>query len=257
MIRFVLIALVGIGFTSCVTTYRQITPITGAVAQFDGKAITRVVSPDSLVLVASFAREDFQYSAFDLEVKNNTSHPVQIDPTWFRLRALGPDQHPLLLPSGYVDSTGAFGAADPGREAQKLTRDRDQEIARLKRAKIINTVLLGTVIVASIVASSNTHHSFESYRNTQVNLDLAYTAVQAKRIIDHSTFANRMQRFDYEAYRWDKLALKPTLLQPGQSIRGLVFLPKLYQASYLDLSYPTSDISTIGVLFRQELVKKQ
>jgi hypothetical protein len=251
---FLLIALTGLLLTNCVGTYRQITPITGEVGRFDGKAVTRVASPDSLVLVASFAREDFQYSAFDLELKNHSNHPVQIDPTRFTIRPLGPDQRLLLAP-GTTDSIG-FRGADPGWQAQQLTHDRDREVARLKRAKVINTILLGAVIVGGIVASSNTNHrSYESWNNARVNFDLAYTAVQTKRIIDHTTFANRMQRVDYEAYRWDKLALKPTLLQPGESIRGLVFLPKLYRADYLDLTYPTTDTDQIGVLFRQELVK--
>ncbi len=247
-----------LSLSGCVSTYRQITPVTGAVARFDGKAVTRVESPDSLVLVASFAREDFQYSAFDLELKNRTDHPIQIDPTRFEIRPLGLDRQVLLQP-GQAESTGVFHAADPGYQAQQLTRDRDREIARLKRAKIINTVLLGALIIGSIAAtsSSSNHRNYESWRNTEININTAYTAIQAKRIIDHTTFANRMQRFDYEAYRWDKLALKPTLLQPGESVRGLVFLPQLHQAEYLDLTYPSSDTTSLGVLFRQELVRSK
>ncbi|RYZ81803.1 MAG: hypothetical protein EOO68_35335, partial [Moraxellaceae bacterium] len=55
----------------------------------------------------------------------------------------------------------------------------------------------------------------------------------AKRIIDYSTFANRMQRYDYEEYRWRELALKANTLAPGESVRGFVYLPKVANARYL------------------------
>ena len=113
---------------------------------------------------------------------------------------------------------------------------RKQEEKRLKTAKVINTILM-VAVVASDVSSSSNSRSYREYTTNRVTHGLAYQGLAVKRAIDYSTFANRMQRYDYEEYRWRELALKANTLAPGESVRGFVYFPKVSDARYLAINY--------------------
>ncbi len=239
--------------------YYQLHPVSGEVAQLDGRAVTKAAA-DDVTVVASYEREDMEYIALDVEVKNNTTHALDVDPANFRVYPLTNTHQPLL----YKASQQAIHfkqAADPGYEAEHVVVKRKQEEARLKRAKIVNTVLVAAVIVGSVAAasssSSRNSRDYHHYVNTQNNLNAAFNLVQMKRVIDHGTFADRMQRYDFEAYRWHELALKRGYVAPGESVRGFVYLPKTREATFLKLVYPTTDSSEVALVFQQTLTKNR
>lgn len=247
--------------SGCATQYYQLRPVSGEVAQIDGRSVTKA-SADSLEVVASFEREDMDYMALDVEVKNHTDHALDIDPANFRMVALDASKQPIVLP-GMVDFKQA---ADPDYEAGKMGYKIQREETRLKRAKIMNTVLAVAVVAASVAAvSSSSPRSRSShgrdvanYIATQNTLALTYNALQVKRVIDYGTFADRMQRLDFEAYRWKSLALKRSVVQPGQSVRGFVYLPKAAkEAAFLNLTYPMPSGSAVEILFQQNLTKQR
>ena len=242
--------------TGCAPTMTyQLRPVSGEVAQIDGRAITKVTSPDSVVIVASYEREDLQYIALDIEVKNQTGQPLDVDPARFSTRAM--DAHQYVLPDPFT--AGALyerTAADPDREAKQIVTNRMQEEKRLKRAKILNTVLMVAVVAGSVAASSKPQ-SYEKYVSNRITYNSAFNAIQAKRIIDHTMFADRMQRFDYEEYRWHELAMKRTTVLPGESVRGFVYLPKTPKAAFLQLLYPAADGGSTAVLFEQTTKRKR
>jgi hypothetical protein len=236
--------------SSCTTQYYQLHPVSGEVAQLEGRAVTKTVA-DSMEVVASFEREDMEYIALDVELKNRTSLPLNVDPSNFRMTLLDANRQPLAQP-GTVDFKQA---ADPDYEAGRMGYKVKQEEARLKRNKVLNTVLMVALVatdIASHTSSRRSNSEWRSFVNTQNNLAGAYTLLQAKRIIDHASFANKMQRFQFEEYRWRELAMKRTEVKPGESVRGFVYLPKAKGATYLNITYPTAS-GELALLFEQNV----
>ncbi|MEZ0483990.1 hypothetical protein [Fibrella aquatica] len=232
--------------------YIRLQPISGPVASVDGRLVTKA-SADSVEIVASYEREDMEYMALDIEIKNHTTHAIDIDPADFQIELLDADRQPLQL-SG---TTNKRQAADPGYEFNRSEYKIKREEKRLKTAKIINTIALVAVVASDIASSSTSRNTrdFRSWVSNRATHNVAYNLIQAKRVIDHGVFADRMQRYQFEAYRWRELALKRMLVQPGESARGFVYLPKQTKAAFMNLSYPTASGTSIEVLFEQTLSK--
>lgn len=234
-------------------TTTQLSPVSGDVATLDGRAVTRAEA-NGVAVVASFEREDLDYTVLDIEVKNNTDQPIEVDPTDFRFVALGPAQDTLADFSRPGQAMRV--AANPTYEAGRMGLKRKQEEKRLKRAKIFNTILL-LAAVASDVSSSSNNRSFQEYANNRVAHNFAYQAIGVKRAVDYGTFANRMQRYDYEEYRWRELSLKTNSVSPGESVRGFVYLPRVSKASYLAITYLRPEMTPVPMLFKQETVREK
>ncbi len=254
--KVALTGLVAVILTGCAPTVMttRLTPVSGEVAAIDGRPVTRAEA-NGVAVVASFEREDLEYAVLDIEVKNNTSQPIEVNPTDFRFVALGPGQDTLINPdkSGQIMSRVA---ANPAYEAGRMDLKRKQEEKRLKRAKIFNTLLL-VAAVASDVSSSGKNRSFQEYANNRVAHNVAYQAIGIKRAVDHGTFANRMQQYDYEEYRWRELTLKTSTVSPGESVRGFVYLPRVASAHYLAITYALPGMASVPLLFRQETVREK
>ena len=234
-----------------VTTLR-LEPVSGDRTTIDGRSVTKA-EHDGVAVVASFEREDLEYVALDIEVKNRTDYPIDVNPADFRFVALGAARDTLTDPAN-ASRPLARTAANPAYESGRMGLKRKQEESRLKRAKVLNTVLL-VAAVASDVSTSSNNRSYREWASNRVSHNFAYQAIAAKRAIDYGTFANRMQRYDYEEYRWRELALKANTLAPGESVRGFVYLPKVQQASYVALNYTVPEQASVPLLFRQELAK--
>lgn len=232
--------------------YVQLHPVSGPIAPVDGRLVTKA-SADSVEVVASYEREDMEYLALDIEVKNRTAKSIDINPADFQIDLLNADRQPLNL----ARMVNVRQAADPSYEASRTDFKIKQEEKRLKRAKVLNTVLLVAVVASDIASSTSrsTNRDYQSWVSNRITHDMAYNAIQVKRVIDHGTFADRMQRYQFEGYRWRALALKRSLVQPGESIRGFVYLPKVKEAAFLNLSYPTASGTPIQLLFEQTLTK--
>ncbi|WP_420151037.1 hypothetical protein [Spirosoma sp.] len=248
--------LLAFAVSSCaptVMTYR-LEPASGDIATIDGRSVTKA-EQNGVGVVASFEREDSEFVTLDVEVKNRTDHSIDINPADFHFAALGAAQD-TLTNSANPNLVIAGSAADPAYEAARMTVKRKQEEKRLKRAKVFNTLLM-VAAVASDVSSSSRSRSYREYANKRVAHSLAYEGIAIKRAVDYSTFANRMQRYDYEEYRWRELALKANTLAPGESVRGFVYLPKVANASYLAITYTLPEQATVPLLFKQERVQQK
>jgi len=251
-----LTGLVAILLTACVPTVMttRLTPVSGEVADIDGRPVTRAEA-NGVAVVASFEREDLEYAVLDIEVKNNTGQPIEVNPTNFRFVALGPAQDTLSNTSRPGQAVSRV-AANPTYEAGRMSLKRKQEETRLKRAKIFNTILL-VAAVASDVSSSGKNRSFQEYANNRIAHNFAYQAIGVKRAVDYGTFSNRMQQYDYEEYRWRELALKNSTIAPGESVRGFVYLPRIANANYLAITYSLPETGSVPLLFRQETVREK
>ncbi|MCK8493448.1 hypothetical protein M0L20_16390 [Spirosoma sp. RP8] len=243
-----------IGCAPSVTSSYRLEPVTGDVITIDGRPVTKA-EQNGIGVVASFEREDMEFITLDIEVKNRTDHSIEVNPADFHFVALGASQDTLSEPTNTALALQR-SAADPNYEAGRVKLKRKQEEKRLKRAKIFNTVLM-VAAIASDVSSSGNSRSYHEYANKQAAHYLAYQGIAVKRAIDHSTFADRMQRYDYEEYRWRELALRANTLAPGESVRGFVYVPKLANATYLAMTYTVPEQAVIPVLFKQEYVQQK
>lgn len=247
----------GIGLlSSCAPTVStlQLEPVSGDVATIDGRAVTKV-ERNGVGVVASFEREDMEFVTLDIEVKNRTNDTIDVNPADFHFVALGAQQDTLPNPRHTANKlVGA--AADPAYEAGRINLKQKQEVKRLKRAKVVNTVLM-IAAIASDVSSSSKSRSYREYVGNRVAHNFAYQGIAVKRAIDHSTFADRMQRYDYEEYRWREIALKANTLAPGESVRGFVYLPKVQAARYLAVTYAVPEQATVPILFKQEVIRQK
>jgi hypothetical protein len=236
-----------------VSTY-QLSPVSGDVATIEGRPVTKA-EQNGVGVVASFEREDLEFVALDVEIKNHTDHPIEVNPADFHFTALGAAQDTLTDPRN-TSIALTRSAADPTYEAGRMGLKRKQEQNRLKKAKIFNTILM-VAAIASDVSSSNRSRSYGEYVSNRVAHNVAYQGIAVKRAIDYSTFADRMQRYDYEEYRWRELALKTNTVAPGESVRGFVYLPKVSGARYLAINYIIPEQASVPLLFKQEFVHQK
>ncbi len=256
-LNYVLTAGLVIGMlSSCaptVTTF-QLKPVSGDVTTIDGRSVTKA-EQNGVSVVASFEREDMEFVTLDVELKNRTDHPIAVDPADFHFTALGA-AHDTLPDPVNVGLPLTRTAANPTYEAGRIGFKRKQEEKRLKRAKVFNTILM-VATIASDVSSSSRPRSYGEYVNNRITHNVAYQGIAVKRAIDYGTFANRMQRYDYEEYRWHELALRANTLAPGESVRGFVYLPKIQSARYLAITCSIPEQATVPLLFEQELVRQR
>lgn len=249
-----LLTALAIGGCASQSTYLQLTPVSGDVARVDGRMVTKAEA-DSVVVVASFEREDMEYLAMDIEIKNRSSRPIDFDPSRFRYVALNASEDTLRDAKNPNVAVLRF-AANPATESELVNDKVAREERRIKTAKIVNTVLL-VAVIASDVSSSSRRQSYDGWARNRVAHNNAYNVIQAKRVIDHGTFANRMQRYDFERYRWRELAIRRAYIQPGESVRGFVYLPKAKEAAFLRLLYPMPETGGVSLTFRQEMTKQK
>lgn len=249
-----LLIYVASGCAPAMTTTYRLEPVSGDIALLDGRSVTKA-EQNGVGVVASFEREDLEFVTLDIELKNRTDHSIDVNPADFHFTALGASQDTLSDPAN-TSLALVRSAADPTYEAGRMNLKRKQEEKRLKRAKVFNTILM-VAAIASDVSSSNNSRSYREYVNRRVAHNVAYQGIAVKRAIDYSTFADRMQRYDYEEYRWRELALKANTLAPGESVRGFVYLPKVANATYLAITYSVSEQATVPLLFKQELVQQR
>ena len=242
--------------TGCATTVItvRLEPASGDITTIDDRSVTKA-ERNGVGVVASFEREDMDYVALDIEIKNRTDHSIEVDPADFHFVALGVAQDTLVDPKNAGLSLTRT-AANPTYEAGRMVLKRKQEEKRLKRAKVFNTILM-VAAVASDISSSGNNRSYGEWATKRVSHDFAYQAISVKRAVDYGTFANRMQRYDYEEYRWRELALRANTLAPGESIRGFVYLTKVLNASYVLVNYTIPEQVSVPLLFRQELVQER
>lgn len=241
------------GCAPTLMTYR-LQPASGDFTTIEGRSVTKA-EQNGVTVVASFEREDMEYVALDIEIKNRTDHPIDVNPADFHFVALGAARDTLIDPAD-ASRPLARTAANPAYEAGRIGLKRKQEENRLKRAKVFNTILL-VAAVASDVSTSRNNRSYSEWASKRISHNFTYQAIAAKRAIDYGTFANRMQRYEYEEYRWRELALKANTLAPGESVRGFVYLPKVQHANYVALTYSIPEQASVPLLFRQELVKEK
>jgi hypothetical protein len=121
--------------------------------------------------------------------------------------------------------------------------------AKIKRARVVNTVLFVGGIVA-LIASSGRHS--EGAWQTARAAETVVQVAQVKRVIDHTNYYSRMEKLDREGQMWSHENFRTTTLAPRTSMRGGVFLEANPKAKFIQLNYLYSpENEPISFLFEQ------
>lgn len=240
-------------FTGCSTHFYQLRPVSGDIAWIEGREVTRT-EQNGVVLVASYEFEDQRHMVLDVEVKNRSQAPILVDPNDF-----------FYLPFGQQDDTlrnernslyaSLYRATDPEEKIQQAALDMKREKRRLIASSIFNGVLL-VATVASDIHSNRNDRSWQQRSNSHYAHAQAYNFIIQKQIADVQHQKARTRQLEQERANWKELALRKTTLPVGESVRGLVFLPKDPRASYLLLNYESpADSTNMKLKFSQEKIK--
>jgi hypothetical protein len=240
-------------FTSCSTHFYQLRPVSGDIAWIEGREVTRA-EQNGVVLVASYEFEDPYHMVLDVEIKNRTQIPILVDPTDFFYLPFGQQGDTLHNERNPVYAS-FYRATNPEEKIQQATLDMKREKRRLVASSIFNGVLL-VATIASDVHSSKNDRSWQQRANSQYTHAQAYNFIIQKQIADVHHQKARTHQLEQERANWKELALRKTSLPVGESVRGLLFLPKDTRASYLLLNYESpADSTTMKIKFLQEKIK--
>lgn len=240
--------------TSCSSSIYQLRPTSGDVAWIDGREVTRI-EQNGVVLVASYEFEDPHHVVLDVELKNRTFNSLLVDPNDFFYFPFGSQNDTLRRERSPVD-VAIYRAVDPERKIQQAALDMKREKRKLIASSIFNGVLLVATIASEIHSSNRNDRSWVQKSNSHYGHAQAYNIIIQKQIADVNLQKARTRQLEHERANWQELALRKTTLRAGESVRGLLFLPKDTRASSLLLNYesPTNP-TAMQLRFSQEKIK--
>ncbi|NBB17894.1 hypothetical protein GVN20_00870 [Runella sp. CRIBMP] len=240
----------------CTPSFYHLRPASGDIAWIDGREVTRV-EQNGVVLVASYEFEDPHHLVLDVEIKNRTTAPLLVDPndfTYFPFEEKG-DTLRKKTNSPY---SATYRATDPEQKIEQATLEIKRQKQRLVAASIFNGVMLVATIASDIHSSNRNDRSWQQQANNRYNHAQAYNFIIQKQIADVQLQKIRTDQLQHERANWQDMALRKTTLPVGESVRGLLFLPKDTRASYLWLNYETpADSTNLRVKFLQEKIKHE
>ena len=209
-----------------------------------GKQIVKQ-EKNGVKVVASYDGRFEKYMVFDVEVFNNTSQPLTISPKDFTFIPLDENRQNLVSADGkYIY---AYQGIEPQQQLNYVQHEMANQEAKIKRARVVNTVLFVGGIVALIAGSSGRSES--AWRTAQLGETVVQVA-QVKRIIDHTNYYSKMDKLNREGQIWSQENFRTSTLQSGQSMRGGVFLESNSRAKFVQLSYKTGN-EPINFMFEQ------
>ena len=138
-IKFLMLLLISSAMFSCVTTsVMRIRPIEQESVMDGGKEIVKQ-EKEGVKVVASYDGRYEQYAVFDVEVFNNTNHPLTISPKDFTFLPL--DEHKQNLRSADGKYTLSYEGIEPQEQINYIQHQMANQEAKIKRARVVNTVL--------------------------------------------------------------------------------------------------------------------
>ena len=235
---------------SCSTTnVMRLRPIEQESFSDGGKQIVKQ-EKNGVKVVASYDGRFEKYMVFDVEVFNNTIQPMTISPKDFSFIPLDENRQNLVSADGKY--LYAYQGIEPQQQINYVHYEMANQEAKIKRARVVNTVLFVGGIVALIAGSSG--RSEGAWRTAQLGETVVQVA-QVKRIIDHNNYYSKMDKLNREGQVWSQENFRTSTLQPGQSMRGSVFLESNSRAKFVQLSYKTEN-EPINFLFEQWFEKR-
>lgn len=246
-IRLLIVCLISGTLFSCTTTsVMRLRPVEQESIVDGGKEIVKQ-ERESIKVVASYDGRFEQYTVFDVEVFNNTDQPLTVSPKDFTFYPL--DENRQNLRSQDDQYIYSYAGVEPTEKINYVQHEMALQDAKIKRARVVNTVLFVGGIVALIASSGR--HSEGAWRTAQVAETVVQVA-QVKRVIDHTNYYSRMDVLNREGQVWSQENFRTTTLAPHTSMRGGVFVETNPRAKFVALKYLYSpDKEPINFLFEQ------
>ena len=230
---------------SCTTTsVMRLRPVEQESVSDGGKQIVKK-EKDGIKIVASYDGHFEKYMVFDIEFFNNTNQPYIVSPKDFTFIPLDGNKQNLVSSDGkYMYS---YQGIEPQNQINYVHSEMARQDAKIKRARVVNTVLFVGGIVALIAGGSGRSES--AWRTAQLG-ETAVQIAKVKRIIDHENYYSKMDKLNREGQIWSQENFRTSTLQPGQSLRGGVFLESNSRAKFVQLSYKMEG-EPISFMFEQ------
>jgi hypothetical protein len=228
---FLLICLSNLMLSCATTSVMRLRPVEQESVFDGGKQIVKQ-EKDGIKVVASYDGRYEKYLIFDVEVFNNTNQPITVSPKDFTCLPLDENRQNLRSQDGrYIYS---YEGVEPQEQMNLIRHEMANQDAKIKRARVVNTVLFVGGIVALIASSGN--RSEGAWRTAQVAETVVQVA-QVKRIIDHGNYYSKMENLDRDAKVWSQENFRTTTIPAGSSMRGGVFLEANPNAKFVQLNY--------------------
>jgi hypothetical protein len=231
-------------FSCSTTNVMRLRPVDQESVFNNGKQIVKQEKA-GVKIVASYDGQFEKYIVFDVEVFNNTNQPITVSPRDFTFNPLDENKQNLISEDGRFEYS--YQGIEPQQQINYVQHEMANQEAKIKRARVVNTVLFVGGIVALIAGSSGRSEGF--WRTAQLGETVVQVA-QVKRIIDHTNYYSKMDRLNREGQVWSQENFRTSILQPGQSMRGGVFLESNSRARFVKLSYKTN-FESINFMFEQ------
>lgn len=246
----VMLSLANFMFSCASTSVMRLRPVEQESVFDGGKEIVKQ-EKDGVKIVASYDGRYQQYMVFDVEVFNNSNQPMTISPKNFIFFPLNENKQNLRSDDGqYIYS---YSGVEPQQQMGQIQREMANQEAKIKRARIVNTVLIVGGIVALIASSGK--RSEGAWRTAQAAETVVQVA-QVKRIIDHQNYFSKMDKLNRDGQMWSQENFRTTTLAPGESLRGGIFLEANSKAKFVQLNYLTEK-EPINFLFEQWFEERQ
>ncbi len=252
LIKFFIIIIISNVLFSCATTsVMRMRPVEQESVLDGGKEIVKQ-EKDGVKVVASYDGRFQQYAVFDVEVFNNNDQPLTVSPKDFTFSPFDENRQNLRSQDGqYLYS---YAGVEPTEKINYVQHEMARQDAKIKRARIVNTVLIVGGIFALIASSGR--RSEGAWRTAQVAETVVQVA-QVKRVIDHTNYYSRMDALNREGQLWSQENFRTTTLAPHTSMRGGVFLETNSRAKFIELKYIYSpEKEPFSFLFEQWFQKR-
>ena len=218
---------------------------------------TAEAAADSVALRLNFLGYEPEYLVFNAEYRNDSGRPIAIEPTAFAyapLREAGvvpPTQrirHGERVPAAVAAATqqlpwpalppAPLTALDPEPQILQLQAGANHEAQKASRPDWVSLALFAVVLGTDI--ASTTRRRPETIDQAQMravihNAAWAYQAVSSANRVRHAVTAEVLAQ---RAGQLSEYALRRVILQPGQQVRGYVYLPRFDHADGLQVLAP-------------------
>ena len=251
-----LLLLVALATASCAPSYllgvRPATPHT----LFASDQPAAIATADSVALQLNFIGYEPEWLVFNAEYRNDSRQPIDIQPVGFAYAPLreAAEVPPArrVLPGEHVAAATAAAsqrapwpalpsaplpALDPEPQISQLQAGASREAARASRPDWMGIALFAVALGVDIASSTRRTETIDQARARAAIHDVAwtYTAISNANRVRHAATAGAMaQRADLLA----QYALRRVVLQPGEQVRGYVYLPRFDQADGLRVLAP-------------------
>ncbi|PWK26518.1 hypothetical protein LV89_02366 [Arcicella aurantiaca] len=231
--------------SSCTSTnVMRLKPVEQEFMVDGGKEIVKN-EHEGVKVVASYDGRYQKYMIFDVEVFNNTDLPLSVSPKNFLFTPLDANKNVLhSLDGKYAYS---YVGVEPQEQMNLIKQEMDFQESKIKRARVVNTILFVGGIAALIASSGK--YSESAWKTANVAETVVQVA-QVKRIVDHENFYSKMNQLEHDGRVWSQENFRATTIAPGMSIRGGVFLEANARAKFVQLSYQGGK-APLNFLFEQ------